>query len=88
MVTNPDTEASIETAELVQNALHNIAKTVLPAVVELDVVEGGQQTQQQAPSFPFYFFFGPDSPFSDQFQPQEGLGSGVIVRRTGKTVYI
>ena len=88
MISSPDIEASIETAESVQNALRNIAKTVLPSVVELDVVEGVQQTQQQTPSFPFYFFFGPDSPFPDQFQPQEGLGSGVIVRRTGKTVYV
>ncbi len=91
MIAGSDTETDIAAAESVQNAFRNIAKTVLPAVVELDVVEGGQKTQQQqqqTPQFPFNFFFGPDTPSPDQFQPEEGLGSGVIVRRSGKTVYV
>ncbi|WP_158905588.1 Do family serine endopeptidase [Rectinema subterraneum] len=90
MVAGSDTEAAISQAEAVQEAFRNIAKTVLPAVVELDVVEGAQknQPQQQTPQFPFDFFFGPDTPSPDQFPPQEGLGSGVIVRRSGKTVYV
>jgi len=90
MIAGSDTEAAISTAESVQNAFRNIAKTVLPAIVELDVVEGGQkaQQQQQTPQFPFDFFFGPDNSTPQQFQPEEGLGSGVIVRRSGKTVYV
>jgi S1-C subfamily serine protease len=90
MVAGSDTEAAISQAEAVQEAFRNIAKTVLPAVVEVDVVEGAQknQPQQQTPQFPFDFFFGPDTPSPDQFPPQEGLGSGVIVRRSGKTVYV
>jgi len=90
MVAGSDTEAAISQAEAVQEAFRNIAKTVLPAAVELDVVEGAQknQPQQQTPQFPFDFFFGPDTPSPDQFPPQEGLGSGVIVRRSGKTVYV
>ena len=89
MIAGSDIEADIAAAESVQNAFRNIAKTVLPAVVELDVIEGGQKTQQQqTPQFPFNFFFGPDTPFPEQFQPEEGLGSGIIVRRSGKTVYV
>ncbi len=88
MVTGPDIEAAIEQAEAVQTAFRSIAKNVLPAVVEIDVVEGGQKTpdKNQTPQFPFDFFFGPDS--NPEQYPQEGLGSGVIVRRTGKTVYV
>lgn len=91
MITGANTDADIASAESVQNAFRNIAKTVLPAVVELDVVEGNQKSQQQqtqTPQFPFNFFFGPDNTTPEQSQPEEGLGSGVIVRRTGKTVYI
>jgi len=66
MIAGSDIEADIAAAESVQNAFRNIAKTVLPAVVELDVIEGGQKTQQQqTPQFPFNFFFGPDTPFPD-----------------------
>lgn len=88
MVPGPDTEAALAQAEAVQNAFRYIAKSVLPAVVEIDVIEGGQKTtdKNQTPQFPFDFFFGPDS--SPEQYPQEGLGSGVIVRRTGKTVYV
>jgi hypothetical protein len=59
MVAGSDTEAAISQAEAVQEAFRNIAKTVLPAVVELDVVEGAQknQPQQQTPQFPFRFLF-------------------------------
>jgi len=93
LVTEPETEVAIASAESVQNAFRNIAKTVLPAVVELDVVENapkaqGTPQQDQTPPFPFNFFFGPDAPTPEQFQPQEGLGSGVIVRRSGNTIYV
>jgi len=93
LVASADTESAIATAESVQNAFRNIAKTVLPAVVELDVVENPPKAQtapqqDQTPQFPFNFFFGPDTPTPQQYQPQEGLGSGVIVRRSGKTLYV
>jgi len=58
---NPETAQSIATAESVQHALRSIAKNVLPAVVELDVVEGGTQGNQdnQQNSFPILFLFWP-----------------------------
>jgi hypothetical protein len=48
MIAGSDTEAAISTAESVQNAFRNIAKTVLPAIVELDVVEGGQKVSSNS----------------------------------------
>jgi S1-C subfamily serine protease len=88
MIAGSDIETDLAAAESVQNAFRNIAKTVLPAVVELDVVEGGQKTQQQqqqTPQFPFNFFFGPDTPSPEQFHAPKKAGSGIIVRRSGKT---
>ncbi|MCX7775710.1 MAG: Do family serine endopeptidase [Spirochaetaceae bacterium] len=84
----PDAEESVRQAESVQNAFRHIARTVLPAVVEIDVVEEAKKPSQgDTPVFPFDFFFGPGDTPLDQY-PQEGLGSGVIVRRTGRTVYV
>jgi Do/DeqQ family serine protease len=73
----------------IQAAFHQVAKSVIPAVVEIDVVEVMTQT---LPSFtsPFDFFFGtPDNaqPRQRQYR-QEGLGSGVIVRQVGDRVYV
>jgi serine protease Do len=77
-----------------QSSLRKIAQKTLPVVVEINVV---QVVKQQTPAFgfgsPFEFFFG--SPKKDEGQrPQErefrrqGLGSGVVVRRTGEKVYV
>ncbi|MCE1195135.1 Do family serine endopeptidase [bacterium] len=61
-------------------------------MVELEVVDKATDTPKTQPSIPF-FFFGPQDQ-QQQEQPntpkrgQEGLGSGVIVRRDGKTVYV
>jgi Do/DeqQ family serine protease len=67
-----------------------IAARVLPTVVEIDVVDVIKQTVPALPS-PFEFFFGPrddsQTPKEREFKAQ-GLGSGVIVRRTGNKVYV
>jgi len=72
-----------------QNAFRQVAKTVIPEVVEINVVN---VVNVQVPQSPFDFFF--NNPGGNGNQPQErqykqrGLGSGVIVRHDGNTVYV
>ncbi|HWR11596.1 MAG TPA: Do family serine endopeptidase [Rectinemataceae bacterium] len=87
----PEIGAALSQAEAVQTAFRYVATTVLPSVVELDVVDKVTDAPKTQPSIPFEFFFGPQETTPDQKTPkfgQEGLGSGLIVRKTGKTVYI
>ncbi|HCO48050.1 MAG TPA: serine protease [Spirochaetaceae bacterium] len=87
----PELGAALSQAEAVQTAFRYVATTVLPSVVELDVVDKVTETPKSQPSIPFEFFFGPQDGQSQPDTPkrgQEGLGSGVIVRRDGKTVYV
>jgi serine protease Do len=72
-----------------------VAQQVIPAVVEIDVVD---VVKQAVPMNPFEFFFGPQGPQGQNQTPgqppkqqefrQYGLGSGVLVRRDGNTVYV
>ncbi len=64
-----------------QQAFMEVADTVLPAVVEVNVL----QIVEQRPESLFDYFFGPP-PEGEQRRP--GLGSGVIVRTSGDTVYV
>ncbi len=75
-----------------QNDFRRVAREALPVVVSLDVVDVIER-QVRSPLSPFDFFFGrPDSrnqeePEKREFR-QQGLGSGVIVQKTGRTVYV
>ncbi len=87
----PEIGAALSQAEAVQTAFRYVADTVLPAVVELDVVDKATDAPKSQPTIPWQFFFGPQDQQDQQDTPkygEEGLGSGVIVRKTGKTVYI
>ncbi len=87
----PEVKAAIAQAESVQNAFRYVASTVLPAVVEIDVREKVETGGGRTDAFPFDFFFGPRGDREgERSEPREerGLGSGVIVRRTGRTVYV
>ena len=76
-------------------SLHKVAEKVLPSVVEVTVFDIVKKPVPAAgQSFPVQFMF---PPFGGQGQPQhpksqvfreKGLGSGVIVKRTGDTVYV
>lgn len=68
----------------VQNSFRNVVAKVLPTVVEINVIET-VRPNPQAYSSPFDFLFGgqPQRP-----QRQSGLGSGVIVKQQGDTVYV
>lgn len=92
------TRQELSALETYQNSLRKVSQKVLPVVVEINVVE---IVKQPVPVFdffgnPFEFFFGtPDQDSKKpRIQPQErefrrqGLGSGVIVRKDGKTVYV
>ncbi|MBN2552841.1 MAG: Do family serine endopeptidase [Spirochaetales bacterium] len=74
-----------------QNAFRQVAEVVTPVVVQINIV---QVVEQQVPQFsnPFEFFFGPRGEQPQQPQQREfrqpGLGSGVIVRQEGSTVYV
>ena len=90
---------SLKVIEALQSSFRSISSGVLPSVVEIDVTEK-KEVQAMNPfegfdGWPFDFFFG--NPNSDRDSSknnkkreyeQKGLGSGVIVRRTGDTVYV
>jgi Do/DeqQ family serine protease len=75
--------------ESLQNSFREVAKKILPSVVEINVTE---TITQQVPQFPFDFPF----PFFGQQQgnggkqtfQQSALGSGIIVRRSGDLYYV
>lgn len=81
---------SLSQALGIQEAFRYVASTVLPSIVEVSVVETKKAETPQADQLPWRFFFG--QPEDGQDSPKEfqerGLGSGIIVRRDGKTVYV
>lgn len=90
---SPEVTQALTQATAVQSAFRYVASTVLPSVVEINVVETtkapgtGNDGQN-----PWRYFFGqPDNGSGDQAPQefkQEGLGSGIIVKKDGKTVYV
>jgi len=94
--TLPEPSASvnqaISVAESLQLAFNYVANTVRPSVVELKVI-----TESSAPSLndnqlPWRFFFespdGENTPTLPNNRQSEGLGSGIIVRKDGRKVYV
>jgi serine protease Do len=88
------TEA-LNVVEALQSSFRAISAGVLPAVCEIDVTE--KTTVQSSPldDLPFFFFGMPNQNDDSgngkgktREYEQKGLGSGVIVRRTGNTVYV
>jgi len=85
-----DSAGALTNALSIQDAFRSIADNVLPSVVELTIVENVPAQNSPDGQIPFHFFFGqPEengAPRQD-FQ-SKGLGSGIIVRRDGKTIYV
>lgn len=87
---------SLKVVEALQDSFRSISSGVLPSVVEIDVTEKKEvQSINPFEGFPFDFFFGSPSQERNQDQKgrrreyeQKGLGSGVIVKRSGDTVYV
>jgi Do/DeqQ family serine protease len=89
--TPADVKAALSQAEAVQAAFRYVAEKVKPSVVEIRVVE--RQTKKTNPldQLPWRFNFPDQEGEEDDSNPyyqQEGLGSGIIVRQDGKTVYV
>ncbi len=80
--------SGLAAAEALQESFRSVSSAVLPAVVELDVIE--TKTIQSTPfdDFPFFFFGIPRGSGEPREYEQQGLGSGVIVRKDGKTYYV
>jgi Do/DeqQ family serine protease len=84
-----DTQAMAEATKnlaTIQVSFREVAKKVLPVVVEVDVTEQSQSSQS---TNPFDFFFN-QNPGNRNIQPriQQGLGSGIIVQKSGDTFYV
>ncbi|MBQ9239414.1 MAG: Do family serine endopeptidase [Treponema sp.] len=84
--------------EALQNSFRTISATLLPAVVEVDVTETRTAPASPFDRLPFFFFGWPDQDDDSddrggtnrrqrQYE-QQGLGSGVIVRRIRNTFYV
>ncbi len=86
---------ALSVVEALQTSFRSISTGVLPSVVEIDVTEKTTVTTATPfDDFPFWFFGNPNQDDSSRNKGrtrervQQGLGSGVIVRRTGNTVYV
>lgn len=79
---------SLAVTEAVQNVFRSVSSGVLPSIVQIDVVEKKVVQTPSFNGFPFNFFFGDDSEGETREYEQEGLGSGVIVRKTGNKYYV
>ena len=58
-----------------------VAKAVTPSVVAITVTTSGKKTEKSMPH-DFFHFFGPDFK-SQEPQPEQGMGSGVIITADG-----
>ncbi len=88
---------SLKIIEALQTSFNSISDGVLPSVVEIDVTEKKTVTQTNPfdafDDLPFWFFGNPNGGEREKKDrtreyEQKGLGSGVIVKRTGDTVYV
>lgn len=84
---------ALNVVEALQSSFRAISAGVLPSVCEIDITEKTTVQANPLDDLPF-FFFGMPNDNSDSKKgktrelEQKGLGSGVIVRRTGDTVYV
>ena len=75
--------SEIATLQSLQNSFRAVSKKVLPVVTEVNVIEVVTQPKS---SFPF-FGNNREGQQEREFR-QPGLGSGVVVRKSGDTVYV
>ncbi|HVO39362.1 MAG TPA: Do family serine endopeptidase [Spirochaetia bacterium] len=81
---------AVKNLEAIQYSFREVARKVLPVVVEIDVTEVVKQQTPQLQS-PFDWFFnqppGGGRGGERQFR-RSGLGSGIVVKKTGGTFYV
>jgi len=86
--------SSLEVAESLQAAFRSVSDNTLKFVVEVNTVEVKKQAAPQFDGIPWEFFFGRPDQQGEKGQGQEreyrskGLGSGIIVRKSGGTYYV
>ncbi len=83
-------QESLGVIEALQNVFRAISSEVLPSVVEVDVTEKKTRPANPFDDIPFFFFGRPQDKGDEKSREYEaqGLGSGVIIRRKGDTVYV
>jgi S1-C subfamily serine protease len=74
--------------EAMQDEFRSVSSGVLPSVVELDVKEKKTAPANPFEGMPFFFFGTPRGDGQEREYEQQGLGSGVIVRREGTKYYL
>ena len=86
--------SDLSVVQALQNSFRSISQLMLPAVVEVDVTETKTYSNPfGGMSSPWEYFFGQGDKQGDNQKNQreyesKGLGSGVIVRKTGNTFYV
>jgi serine protease Do len=80
-----DATKSLSTIQL---SFREVAQKVLPVVVEVDVVEQASSSSQTANPFDWFFNQTPNGGKNTQPRTQTGLGSGIIVQKSGGTYYV
>jgi serine protease Do len=70
-----------------QNSFRAVSSKVLPVVVELRVVDISTQRTPQFNDWREFFFGNPEGGEEREFRNQ-GLGSGVLIERDGRKVYV
>ena len=84
--TKPIPTDSLAVTQSLQNTFRSISANVLPSVVEIDVTETRKVPVNNF--FKGFPFFGmPETEEGTKEYEETGLGSGVIVKRTGNTIY-
>lgn len=89
----PVSSDSLSVAESLQDVFRSVADAVLPVVVQVNTVEIQKQQIPQFNGIPWEFFFGnPQDNAPQENQQREfrsrGIGSGIIVRKSGNTYYV
>lgn len=81
---------ALSVVESLQTVYRSVCEQVLPSVVEVDVVSVIEQDVSSINPFYYFFNFGEGDPSQPETQEyrESGLGSGVIVRKSGNTYYV
>ena len=78
--------AETQSLQTIQSSFREVAKKVLPEVVEINVTATVTQQAPQVPLFPF--FNQPGQNQAPQTFQENALGSGIIVRHIGDRYYV
>jgi len=72
----------------IQLSFREVAQKVLPVVVEVDVTEQASGNAQTVNPFDWFFGQTPNGGKNTQPRVQTGLGSGILVQKSGSTYYV